>query len=104
KRAIAAREAQLASSQESELGHLLLGSNNAVWQQLAASSPALSKQLARNRQYAERLNTINKAQQTLQQEQLTLQEQLKRSRQMVDRKSTRLNSSHVSISYAVFCL
>lgn len=83
KRAIAAREAQLASSQESELGHLLLGSNNAVWQQLAASSPALSKQLARNRQYAERLNTINKAQQTLQQEQLTLQEQLKRSRQMV---------------------
>src|SRR5207249_8938344 len=25
-------------------------------------------------------------------------------RQMEDRKSTRLNSSHVSISYAVFCL
>src|SRR5699024_11661648 len=24
--------------------------------------------------------------------------------QMIDRKSTRLNSSHVSISYAVFCL
>src|SRR5699024_11943895 len=24
--------------------------------------------------------------------------------QLVDRKSTRLNSSHVSISYAVFCL
>src|SRR5207249_9817636 len=27
-----------------------------------------------------------------------------RRRQTVDRKSTRLNSSHVSISYAVFCL
>src|SRR5207249_8461141 len=26
------------------------------------------------------------------------------SRRSVDRKSTRLNSSHVSISYAVFCL
>src|SRR5690606_41905264 len=25
-------------------------------------------------------------------------------RQMIDRKSTRLNSSHVKISYAVFCL
>src|SRR5699024_12230059 len=25
-------------------------------------------------------------------------------KEMVDRKSTRLNSSHVSISYAVFCL
>src|SRR5207249_7541510 len=25
-------------------------------------------------------------------------------RQCIDRKSTRLNSSHVSISYAVFCL
>src|SRR5699024_12691557 len=27
-----------------------------------------------------------------------------RSRELTDRKSTRLNSSHVSISYAVFCL
>src|SRR5207249_7534716 len=27
-----------------------------------------------------------------------------RDRQFIDRKSTRLNSSHVSISYAVFCL
>src|SRR5438477_7078453 len=27
-----------------------------------------------------------------------------RVRSMVDRKSTRLNSSHMSISYAVFCL
>src|SRR5438067_4777698 len=27
-----------------------------------------------------------------------------RARRMRDRKSTRLNSSHVSISYAVFCL
>src|SRR5690606_40578159 len=27
-----------------------------------------------------------------------------RSRETVDRKSTRLNSSHVKISYAVFCL
>src|SRR6266542_6505592 len=27
-----------------------------------------------------------------------------RSRQRIDRKSTRLNSSHGSISYAVFCL
>src|SRR5699024_12391755 len=26
------------------------------------------------------------------------------SQEMLDRKSTRLNSSHVSISYAVFCL
>src|SRR5207249_11588668 len=27
-----------------------------------------------------------------------------RARVLIDRKSTRLNSSHVSISYAVFCL
>src|SRR5699024_11759943 len=27
-----------------------------------------------------------------------------REEQVIDRKSTRLNSSHVSISYAVFCL
>src|SRR5690606_41445079 len=27
-----------------------------------------------------------------------------RIKQMIDRKSTRLNSSHVKISYAVFCL
>src|SRR5690625_123676 len=27
-----------------------------------------------------------------------------RTRQLLDRKSTRLNSSHVAISYAVFCL
>src|SRR5207249_10353945 len=26
------------------------------------------------------------------------------AKEMIDRKSTRLNSSHVSISYAVFCL
>src|SRR5438067_4690554 len=29
---------------------------------------------------------------------------LGRSQRLLDRKSTRLNSSHVSISYAVFCL
>src|SRR5690349_21880979 len=29
---------------------------------------------------------------------------LRQSRGLVDRKSTRLNSSHVEISYAVFCL
>src|SRR5690349_23995794 len=28
----------------------------------------------------------------------------RRAREMEDRKSTRLNSSHVEISYAVFCL
>src|SRR5690554_4591852 len=33
-----------------------------------------------------------------------LLEQLGRDLQVVDRKSTRLNSSHVRISYAVFCL
>src|SRR5207249_6559307 len=32
------------------------------------------------------------------------EKQLKRLEKMQDRKSTRLNSSHVSISYAVFCL
>src|SRR5437868_10085528 len=32
------------------------------------------------------------------------QVQLERRREDRDRKSTRLNSSHVSISYAVFCL
>src|SRR2546427_6497519 len=31
-------------------------------------------------------------------------EQLRRRRQRTDRKSTRLNSSHSQISYAVFCL
>src|SRR5699024_12542309 len=31
-------------------------------------------------------------------------EQFQAGYQLVDRKSTRLNSSHVSISYAVFCL
>src|SRR5215469_4793824 len=30
--------------------------------------------------------------------------QVERARQLQDRKSTRLNSSHVEISYAVFCL
>src|SRR5438874_9999805 len=30
--------------------------------------------------------------------------QLARLRRLLDRKSTRLNSSHVEISYAVFCL
>src|SRR3712207_6941499 len=29
---------------------------------------------------------------------------LRRTRRFVDRKSTRLNSSHANISYAVFCL
>src|SRR5699024_11770244 len=29
---------------------------------------------------------------------------IQRSKEIEDRKSTRLNSSHVSISYAVFCL
>src|SRR5690606_41198128 len=33
-----------------------------------------------------------------------LQETAHRSQGRVDRKSTRLNSSHVKISYAVFCL
>src|SRR5438067_5240031 len=31
-------------------------------------------------------------------------EKASRTRSTIDRKSTRLNSSHVSISYAVFCL
>src|SRR5699024_11735006 len=31
-------------------------------------------------------------------------DEIARDRTVVDRKSTRLNSSHVSISYAVFCL
>src|SRR5699024_12121342 len=33
-----------------------------------------------------------------------LADQCFRERHVLDRKSTRLNSSHVSISYAVFCL
>src|SRR5438876_3708394 len=33
-----------------------------------------------------------------------IQRALKRSKEYLDRKSTRLNSSHPSISYAVFCL
>src|SRR5207302_10111375 len=38
-------------------------------------------------------------------EQRRRQEQQRRDRELVeDRKSTRLNSSHVKISYAVFCL
>src|SRR5437868_10358666 len=32
------------------------------------------------------------------------QHQIENNERRVDRKSTRLNSSHVSISYAVFCL
>src|SRR3712207_8166586 len=35
---------------------------------------------------------------------LKLQDELKRARREADRKSTRLNSSHANISYAVFCL
>src|SRR5690625_7088292 len=35
---------------------------------------------------------------------LTLLEDLPADYEVVDRKSTRLNSSHVAISYAVFCL
>src|SRR5438874_8117960 len=33
-----------------------------------------------------------------------LRQELARARALGDRKSTRLNSSHVEISYAVFCL
>src|SRR3712207_8654210 len=35
---------------------------------------------------------------------LRLRDQLELDRQRADRKSTRLNSSHANISYAVFCL
>src|SRR5437870_9171831 len=35
---------------------------------------------------------------------VALQEYIERRKQQEDRKSTRLNSSHVAISYAVFCL
>src|SRR3712207_7328512 len=35
---------------------------------------------------------------------LEIVREAKRSRRIVDRKSTRLNSSHANISYAVFCL
>src|SRR5207249_7053510 len=35
---------------------------------------------------------------------VVLRQELGRERMLADRKSTRLNSSHVSISYAVFCL
>src|SRR3989442_6497946 len=35
---------------------------------------------------------------------VTLQEELEEYHRRQDRKSTRLNSSHVRISYAVFCL
>src|SRR3989442_7005927 len=34
----------------------------------------------------------------------SLDRQRSRERKLLDRKSTRLNSSHVRISYAVFCL
>src|SRR5699024_12362973 len=37
-------------------------------------------------------------------EQLTLQQVFRHGGTVEDRKSTRLNSSHVSTSYAVFCL
>src|SRR5438477_252397 len=37
-------------------------------------------------------------------DQRVLVHQLRHLLQMTDRKSTRLNSSHMSISYAVFCL
>src|SRR5207249_8896958 len=36
--------------------------------------------------------------------QTAVQSQFQNALALVDRKSTRLNSSHVSISYAVFCL
>src|SRR3712207_7462300 len=36
--------------------------------------------------------------------QLAADERLSRRRRVADRKSTRLNSSHANISYAVFCL
>src|SRR5699024_11472079 len=35
---------------------------------------------------------------------IAIMAQISGSLQLIDRKSTRLNSSHVSISYAVFCL
>src|SRR5699024_11807590 len=40
----------------------------------------------------------------LQQERKRIEKELANIRKAEDRKSTRLNSSHVSISYAVFCL
>src|SRR5437868_9463157 len=40
---------------------------------------------------------------TLEPDHLDVQTELGRQFQLLDRKSTRLNSSHASISYAVFC-
>lgn len=100
KKAIEAREQHLASSQESHLSHLLHSNDDAALQALAQQSPVLAKQLSRNRHYAERLNTINKTLQALQQEQLTLQEQLKHSRQMVQSSQEQIEALRGSLLLA----
>src|SRR5207249_7780137 len=63
---------------------------------LASQRPAPFDQQLRDNQ--QRLESIRR-------ERSDVEQELERLRtQVQDRKSTRLNSSHVSISYAVFCL
>ncbi|HLR16808.1 MAG TPA: mechanosensitive ion channel domain-containing protein [Alcanivoracaceae bacterium] len=83
KRSISLREQHLTQQRDAQLDSLLAYGSAEDLQLLAQRSPALAQQIKSNLQYAERLNSVNKAQRTLQQEQLQLQEQLKRSRQMV---------------------
>src|SRR5690625_5409581 len=53
----------------------------------------------RVRKYQDRIRYLSRRQQGK-----NLEEVIRRLNKDIDRKSTRLNSSHVAISYAVFCL
>src|SRR5204862_7506529 len=53
---------------------------------------------------ADRILTLLRRESVVSGEALSATTDSRRSRVRIDRKSTRLNSSHVEISYAVFCL
>src|SRR5437868_8804472 len=58
----------------------------------------------RGRGRVERVEVRRRLRQAREERRLAEREPARVAREVRDRKSTRLNSSHVSISYAVFCL
>src|SRR5688500_19417052 len=65
-----------------------------AWEFSLKERPTFATAVGRH-EYNDRLEEITPA---------DLERQAKASRDFLDRKSTRLNSSHLVISYAVFCL
>src|SRR5699024_6256856 len=88
KRSISLREQHLTQQRDAQLDSLLAYGSAEDLQLLAQRSPALAQQIKSNLQYAERLNSVNKAQRTLQQEQLQLQEQHRSEERRVGKEKT----------------